>query len=195
MPLKFGFQSVAVYRSHGKADRLWSPEVLDEATSALDVATEKLLYSILVERGVAVIRFLADNSPINPVISSTWREKRCVWHELTALMRFIPFFHFDFQTVGSIMNPSPRMIPHSHWFSKDQRVGLGWTLPKVLVTAQPWQITTNRWAILRAVETSFKSKPSKLTLSPSGCCSFQFQPFASIYLHIPPGFMIWLIIL
>lgn len=29
--------------------------VLDEATSALDVATEKLLYSILVERGVAVI--------------------------------------------------------------------------------------------------------------------------------------------
>ena len=36
------------------------PEVLDEATSALDVATEKLLYSILVERGVAVIRFLAD---------------------------------------------------------------------------------------------------------------------------------------
>jgi ABC-type uncharacterized transport system fused permease/ATPase subunit len=45
--------------------------MLDEATSALDVATEKLLYSILVERGVAVIRFLADNSPINPVISST----------------------------------------------------------------------------------------------------------------------------
>lgn len=29
--------------------------VLDEATSALDVATEKLLYSILVERGVAVV--------------------------------------------------------------------------------------------------------------------------------------------
>ena len=206
MPLKFGFQSVAV---DPMARRIGgSPEVLDEATSALDVATEKLLYSILVERGVAVIRFLddtysikmhqtsqilADNSPINPL----WfprREKRCVWHELTALMRFIPLHHFDFQTVGSIMKP-PKMIPHSHWFSKDQRVGLGRTLPKVLVTDQPWQITTNRWAILRAVETSFKSKPSKLTLSPFGCCSFQFQPFASIYLHIPPGFMIWLIIL
>ena len=87
---------------------------------------------------------------------------------------------YAFHTVGSIMKPPIKWFPipiDSQRFSKDQR-GLGWTLPKVLVTAQPWQITTNRWAILRAVETSFKSKPSKLTLSPFGCCSFHmFQPF------------------
>ena len=33
-------------------------KVLDEATSALDVNTEKLLYAMLVERGVAVISYL-----------------------------------------------------------------------------------------------------------------------------------------
>ena len=35
------------------------PKVLDEATSALDVNTERMLYSMLVEKGVAVVSTLA----------------------------------------------------------------------------------------------------------------------------------------
>ena len=38
------------------------PKVLDEATSALDVNTERMLYSMLVEKGVAVVSPLATTS-------------------------------------------------------------------------------------------------------------------------------------